>query len=73
MDFIFDKDQIYYSKDVPKEELVEFLDNLQQKHLELIKEFFDTMPKVKKDLEFKCPKCGHEDKIVVEGVQSFFV
>ena len=73
IDFIFDKDQIYHNKDIPKEELVEFLDNLQQKHLELIKDFFDTMPKVKKDLDFKCPKCGHEDKIIIEGVQSFFV
>jgi hypothetical protein len=73
VDFIFDKDQIYHSKDVPKEELVEFIDNLQQKHLELIKEFFDSMPKVKKDLDFKCSKCGHEDKITIEGVQSFFV
>jgi hypothetical protein len=73
IDFIFDKDQIYHSKDIPKEELVEFLDNLQQKHLELIKDFFDTMPKVKKDLDFKCPKCGHGEVITIEGVQSFFV
>jgi hypothetical protein len=73
VDFIFDNEEIYKSKDIPKEELVEFLDNLQQKHLELIKTFFDTMPKVKKDLEFNCPKCGHHDQITIEGVQSFFV
>ena len=40
--------------------------------LEEIKKFFDTMPKVKKELDFKCPKCGLEDKIYIEGVQNFF-
>ena len=30
------------------------------------------MPKVKKELDFKCPKCGMEDHIVIEGVQNFF-
>lgn len=72
IDYIYDKDNMYYPKDSTHEEMTEFIDNLQQKHLEMIKDFFDSMPKVKKDLDFKCPKCGLEDKIVIEGVQSFF-
>jgi hypothetical protein len=72
IDYIYDKENIYYTKDTDREELVEFIDNLQQKHLELIKVFFDGMPKIKKELDFTCPKCGLEDKIVLEGVQSFF-
>jgi predicted RNA-binding Zn-ribbon protein involved in translation (DUF1610 family) len=30
------------------------------------------MPKLKKELDFKCPKCGYHEKITVEGVQNFF-
>jgi hypothetical protein len=73
VDYIFDGDEIYYSKDTSREELVEFIETLQQKDLDKIKEFFDTSPKIKKQLDFKCKKCGHEEKIVVEGINNFFV
>jgi len=49
------------------------LESMQAKDLEKIKFFFDTMPKMKKDIEFKCNKCGHEEKIELEGIQNFFV
>ena len=73
IDYIYDKDQIYYAKDTPKEELEEFIDSLQQKDLEKFKEFFDTMPEVKKDVHFKCPKCEYEEDITIKGMQNFFV
>ena len=73
IDYIYDKDQIYYAKDSTKEELLEFVENLQTKDLEKIKMFFDTMPKMKRSLDFRCRKCGHEEKIHMEGIQSFFV
>ena len=73
IDFIYDADQMYYAKDSTKEELMEFVDNLQQDDLEKIQKFFTTMPKISKPLDFKCSKCGYEEKIVVEGIQNFFV
>ena len=73
IDYIYDKDQIYYAKDVSRDELVEFVDNLQQKDLEKIKVFFDTLPEIKKDVHFKCPKCLYEEDIQIKGLQSFFV
>ena len=73
IDYIYDKEQIYYAKDTSKEELEEFVDNLQQKDLEKFKEFFDTMPEVKKDVRFKCPKCSYEEDMTIKGIQSFFV
>ena len=27
---------------------------------------------IKKDLHFKCTKCGYEEEIVVRGLQNFF-
>jgi hypothetical protein len=73
IDYIYDKDQIYYAKDNTKEELLEFVESMQNKDLEKIRIFFETMPKIKKDVEFKCKKCGHEEIIEIEGIQNFFV
>ena len=73
IEYIFDGEEIFYSKDASQEELTEFIETLQQKDLDKIKEFFDTSPKIKKQLDFKCKKCGHEEEIHVEGINSFFV
>ena len=73
IDYIYDDDAIYYSKDSTKDELMDFLDSLPSKDLEKIKSFFDTSPKMKKELDFKCNKCGHTEKIMLEGIESFFV
>ncbi len=72
IDYIYDKDNVYYAKDTKKEELVDFVDSMQSKDLEKIKQFFETMPKLKKELDFKCAKCGYAEKIELEGIQNFF-
>ena len=73
IDYVYDSDSIYYAKDSTEEELIEFVESMQAKDLEKIKTFFDTMPKMKRDIDFKCNKCGHEEKIELEGIQNFFV
>lgn len=73
IDYLYDKEQVYYAKDNTKEELDEFVDNLQQKDLEKIKHFFETMPEIKKNVNFKCPKCTYEENIEIKGIQNFFV
>ena len=73
IEYIYDDDQIYYAKDTPEEELIDFIEGMQSKDLEKIKNFFDNMPKISKELDFKCDKCQYEEKITVEGLESFFV
>ena len=73
IDYIYDKDQMYHSKDTDRAELTEFVDSLQQKDLAKFKEFFDTVPEVKKDVAFECPKCKYKEDIAIKGIQSFFV
>lgn len=72
IDFIYDDEQVYYAKDTKKEELVEFIENMKQTDLEKISAFFTSLPKLKKDVHFHCNKCGYEEDITLEGVQSFF-
>jgi hypothetical protein len=45
---------------------------MQQADLEKVSKFFSTLPKIKKDVHFNCTKCGYQEEITLEGVQSFF-
>ena len=73
IDGVYTEETIFYSKDVPKKELLEFIESLTRERFSKVQEFFETMPKIKKDVDFKCSKCGYEEKITIEGLQSFFV
>jgi hypothetical protein len=72
IDYIFDSESVYYAKDASDGELLDFVDSLTREQFEKIQEFFDTVPKMKKNLTFKCSKCGYEEELVLEGIQSFF-
>lgn len=73
IDYVYDEDTIYKTKDLPKEEVIEFVDSMQQKDLEKIQEFFETAPKIKHVINFGCKKCGYKEEITVEGLQNFFI
>ena len=72
IDYFYDEENIYYAKNETKEELTNYVDNLPTDTFSKIQNFFETMPKIRKNLNFKCPKCSHEEDIVLEGVQNFF-
>lgn len=73
VDYIYDSETVYHRKDINDKDLTEFLENLNRQQFEKIQRFFETLPKIKTNLDFKCVKCGYEEKIVLEGIQNFFV
>lgn len=73
VDYIYDEDNIYYKKDISKEELTEFFDGMTREQFAKVQGFFETLPKISKNVDFKCNKCGYHENILVEGMQSFFV
>mgnify|MGYP003343205900 CR=1 FL=1 len=73
IDYVFDENQIYKSKDTPRQELIDLVESLQSKDLDKIKEFFETIPKISKKFDFECKKCGYKETIELQGAQSFFV
>lgn len=72
IEYIFDGDKVYDRKDQTEEELMQFLENLTHGQLQKIKLFFDTMPKLKKDIEFDCPVCKFHHNYSIQGIQNFF-
>ena len=67
---VYDAEKVY--NDFTRDELVKFLENLNQSHLEKFMKFFETMPKVKHTVKFKCQKCGEELSYDLEGLMDFF-
>jgi hypothetical protein len=72
IDFIYDGDQIYYSKEQTHAELLQFVNNLNSQQFLKIQNFFVTMPKIKKEIQYDCPVCGKHHVKMLEGLQSFF-
>lgn len=72
VDYIYQGEEIFYAKETPREEIIQFLENLTSEQFSKVNDFFTTMPRIKKDIEYKCPLCGREHKKTLEGLQSFF-
>jgi len=67
---IWDADNVY--DDFTIDEAKEFLGEMTQEQFVKLQTFFDTMPKLSKNIEWNCTACGKSDSIVVEGLQNFF-
>jgi hypothetical protein len=72
IDFIYDGDEIYHAKEQTHAELLQFVNNLNSQQFLKIQNFFVTMPKIKKEIQYDCPVCGKHHVKMLEGLQSFF-
>lgn len=72
IDYIYTKDEILYANEQSKEDLEAFINNLNQEQFLKIQNFFETMPKLQKDIDFTCPVCGKAHHKVMEGLNNFF-
>ena len=73
IEYLYDGEQYYYAHEAQPGEFLHFIENLNQAQFEKLEEFFNDLPKLKKDVEIKCNKCGFDHSIEVEGLESFFV
>ena len=72
VDHIFEGEKIYPAKDMKEKEIIDFLDDLPQKSFDKIRNFFETMPRIKHEVEIENPKTKVKSKIVLQGLQDFF-
>jgi hypothetical protein len=72
IEYVYDGEQFHYAKEVSVEELVDFIEQLNQEQFEKLEKFFNSIPKLSKRIDMKCSKCGFEHHLDVEGLESFF-
>ena len=72
IDMIYDEEESWDASESTKEELDEFIDQLNTKQFQEVEEFFRTMPKLSHTLKVKNPQTGVESEVVLEGLASFF-
>ena len=54
IDYIYDKEKTYSSKDHTEKEMYEFLESLTDGQFQKLAKFFETMPKLKHDVKLEC-------------------
>ena len=71
---IYDKggEEVFEAKDSTKKELTEFVEQLSSKQFKDIQNFFDTMPKLKHEIEIVNPKTEVKTKVALQGLNDFF-
>ena len=83
IDYIYDKETTYPSKDHTQKEMTDFLESLTDNHFQKIAKFFETAPALKHKVELHCKhkvkgkgkekkECGYKEQITLEGLNSFF-
>ena len=72
IDMIYNEEESWSSTDSTKKELSEFIEQLNTKQFKDVEKFFTTMPKLSHTVKVKNPKTGVENKVVLEGLASFF-
>ena len=70
---VYEGDKIHNAGDYTKEEMHKFLESLDSKTYKKINDFFDTMPKLKQEVELENPKTKIKSKITLSGLSDFFV
>jgi hypothetical protein len=71
IDYIYDESNIYYAKDRTRQELIDFVENLNSESFKSIEDFFLTMPELEVKAEFKCIQCNTHNEKILEGLQNF--
>ena len=69
---IVEGETIHEKADFTEKELDEFIESLTSKQFADIQNFFETMPRLRHEVKFKNPKTKKQNKVTLEGMQSFF-
>ena len=72
IEMIFTEEETHERDSFTSKELDEFIDSMDSKQFAMIKEFFDTMPKLQHTINYKCEKCGEDKETTLQGLDSFF-
>ena len=69
---IYDDENIYEMAEHRDSEINEFIESLTVDQFQKISEYFESLPSMSQDVEYKCDKCGTVSTNTLQGLQSFF-
>ena len=69
---VYSEEESWSTSDCTKEEMNEFLDQLNSNQFKEIEKFFETMPKLSHTLKVKNPNTNVDNSIKLEGLSAFF-
>ena len=72
IEMIYDQEESWNASDSTKQELEEFIEQLNSKQFKSIEKFFETMPKLSHKVKVTNPTTEVESEVVLEGLASFF-
>ena len=74
IDKIYDKkgEEVYDAKDSTKQELIDFVEQMNTTQFADVQKFFDTMPALSHEITVKNPKTKKESKVTLSGLNDFF-
>jgi hypothetical protein len=72
IDTIYDEDNVYVTDDFSEEEIAEFLDGLDVKTFEKIREFFESIPRLQHKIEYK-NSFENNRSIELTSLKDFFM
>ena len=71
IEYVFDMENVY--EDFTKQDVINFIEALNSNQFKSITDFFNNTPELKHEIVWTCPSCNTEEKVVLRGLQSFFI
>lgn len=72
IEYIYDGEQFHYGHEAQEDEMLDFVESMNQEQFAKVENFFNNLPKLKEKIEMTCGKCGFHHTIEVEGLENFF-
>ena len=72
IEYIWEGEELYQAKDSTKQELNYFIESLNSEQFAKVRSFFEDMPKLTKDVTWKCSKCEKTAEVKLQGIDAFF-
>lgn len=69
---IFTDEEVFPTDALSQEDLKNFVDSMNTEQFSKLKDFVENSPRLELDVDFKCQKCGAEEKLTITGAESFF-
>lgn len=71
IDYVYDDENMWMWKECSDEEKVEFIEQMDMKTYDRIKEFFEVIPNIRHEVKYE-NSLGHERKVVFNSLDDFF-